>query len=663
MPLVSLENLSHAYGDQILFDHVNLTFNQGQRVAIVGRNGAGKSSLLKLIKGSLKPDEGSFQFQSGLTIESLAQELPTDNHLSVFEVLASGFGALSDQLKRYNHLINQPATASRLSEIETIQTDIEKQDGWRFQQRINSALEKLQLTPETLMCELSGGWKRRVLISKALINTPNILLLDEPTNHLDIPTIDWLENLLLAFKGTLLFVSHDRAFLDRISTDIVELDRGKAYLHPGNYQNFLDRRDKRLADEEKNRQLFEKKLSQEEAWIRQGIRARRTRNEGRVRALQSLRQERRKRINLQGDVKLQTEMHVPSGKRVFDLRCLHYQLQDKTHSIIQNFSATVLRGDKIGLLGINGCGKSTLIKLMLGHLHPSSGKLLQGTALETGYFDQVRSALNPEISVLENVAQGREFIELNGKNRHIYSYLSDFLFLPERARTPVKSLSGGEANRVMLAKLFSQPTNVLVLDEPTNDLDIDTLELLESLLVDYSGTLIIASHDRAFLDAVTTELWVFKGQGHISKHIGSYSEWLEKGNSLSQLNLDSSAVNPTSTVPKASTTSSTSIDTKLGTAGSINEDAQQGSPSAPKPSTRKLSYKLQRELNELPDRIESAQAVLDDLKHLTEAEDFYQQDQRHFLKILQQLEQQQELVQALEDRWLELEDLQEKQRS
>lgn len=648
MPLISLENLFHAYGDQILFNHVDLTFSQGQRVAIVGRNGAGKSSLLKFINGTLKPDEGTVQFQSGITIESLSQELPTDTHLSVFEVLASGLGSLNDQLKRYNSLINQPATASLLTEIEGIQTAIEKQDGWRFQQKVNSALEKLQLASNTLMSELSGGWKRRVLISRALISAPDILLLDEPTNHLDIPTIDWLENQLLNFKGTLLFVSHDRAFLDRISTDIVELDRGKSYLHPGNYQRFLDRRDKRLADEDKDHQLFDKKLSQEETWIRQGIRARRTRNEGRVRALECLRQERRNRINLQGDVKIRTEIHAPSGKKVCDLHQLHYQPSKNAKSIIQDFSATVLRGDKIGLLGINGCGKSTLIKLMLGHLYPSSGNLIQGTTLEIGYFDQVRSALNPEINVLENVSQGREFIELNGQNRHIYSYLSDFLFSPERTRTPVKSLSGGEANRVMLAKLFSQPTNLLVLDEPTNDLDIDTLELLESLLVDYSGTLIIASHDRAFLDAVTTELWVFEGQGCISKHIGSYSEWLEKGNSLSQLNLDSSAANPKSIAPKS------------GTKGSIKKDTQPPSTPLPKPSTRKLSYKLQRELNELPDRIESAQAVLDDLKHLTEAEDFYQQDQEHFLKVLQQLEQQQELVQALEDRWLELEDLQEK---
>lgn len=642
MALMVLDQLSLAFGDQVLLNNIQYSIEPGQRIALVGRNGAGKSSLLKILDGRLTPDGGHIRQDKDLTVRTLEQELPEAVDMTLFEVVAEGLGDLGHDLKRYHELLHHAESEAALKELEHLQESIERQDGWRFDQKVQKTLEQLQLDPEATLSSLSGGWRRRVMLGQALVAEPDILLLDEPTNHLDIPAIQWLEDQLLDFNGTLIFISHDRQFLDRIATHILELDRGELYHHPGEYAQFLDRRTKRLEDEDRANSLQDQKLAEEETWIRQGIKARRTRNEGRVRALKALRQTRSQRVNLQGKANMAVEVDNLSGKKVLEAQHLSFQHAGAENPIIQNFDALVIRGDRIGLLGANGCGKSTLIKLLLDELTPSSGKVKQGSQLTIGYFDQLRAAVDPEKNIIENVSQGREFITINNKNRHIYSYLSDFLFTPERARTPVKALSGGEHNRVMLAKLFSKPCNMMILDEPTNDLDVDTLELLEELLADFPGTLIIASHDRAFLDAVVSELWVFEGEGNITQHVGGYSDWYARGNRLN----DPSATNHTSTEKDI---------TKVKIA-SAEADSNQVKT---KRANTKLSYKLQRELDALPAEIEQQEAKVNALKTASESPDFYNKPNQEVLELLAELQQAQSELEILENRWLELEAMQE----
>ena len=522
MSLVQLQRVDFSVGGPLLLEHVDLSIEAGERVCIVGRNGEGKSTLIKLISGELRADDGEVRIQNGIAIGRLPREVPQDTTGSVFDVVAEGLGDLGRLLARYQHLL----AIGDLDALGDAQAKIEAQHGWDLNRRVEEVLAKLGLPGDTDFSALSGGMKRRVLLAQALVRKPDILLLDEPTNHLDIDAIRWLEGFLKQFAGSLVFITHDRTFLRALATRIVEIDRGALTDWPGDYDNYLRRREERLHAEAQANALFDKKLAQEEAWIRQGIKARRTRNEGRVRALLALRNERSKRRNLVGDVKMTLRHAQASGKKVIGLEHVTHGFNGRV--LIDDLSTTVMRGDRIGIIGPNGAGKSTLLKIMLGELVPQHGTVELGTSTQIAYFDQHRLQLDDSLNAIENVAGGREFIELDGQRKHIIGYLQDFLFSPERARAPITRLSGGERNRLLLAKLFAQPSNLLVMDEPTNDLDVETLELLEELLLDYKGTLLLVSHDRAFLDNAVTSTLALEGQGRIGEYVGGYSDWLRQ---------------------------------------------------------------------------------------------------------------------------------------
>jgi ATP-binding cassette subfamily F protein uup len=527
MPLLSFDRVSVAFGLQRLLDQATFEVEAGERVCLIGRNGAGKSTLLKIVDGEVTPDGGDVWRQPGLKIARLAQELPFAEDATVFEVVAAGLAEAGRLLAEYHHVSHRVAESpALLKRMEQLQHEIEVLDGWSLHQRVDHMLSRLELSPDRRLDELSGGWKRRVALAQALVGEPDLLLLDEPTNHLDVEVIQWLEDQLLDFRGGVLFVTHDRALLVRLATRILELDRGALTSWPGNYPSFLEKKAAALEEEERHDALFDKKLAQEEAWIRRGIKARRTRNEGRVRALEAMREERKRRREQQGKARFSVDESQASGKLVIEARDVSYGWNDQP--IVQGFSLRVMRGDRIGLLGPNGVGKTTLLKLVLGQLEPTSGSVRLGTKLEVAYYDQLRDQLELEKTVLENVSQGRDYMEIQGERRHVIGYLQDFLFSPERARTPVAALSGGERNRLLLARLFSQPANLLVLDEPTNDLDIETLELLEELLVAYRGTLLLVSHDRAFLDNVVTSTLVFEGDARVTEYVGGYGDWLRQ---------------------------------------------------------------------------------------------------------------------------------------
>ncbi|MDN5650072.1 MAG: ATP-binding cassette domain-containing protein, partial [Acinetobacter sp.] len=511
MAYITIRDVQLAFGGPALLDGANFNLERGERVCLIGRNGEGKSTLLKLIEGSLLPDQGEIALQNGITISMLAQDVPMDSG-KVADIVAEGAGEAALVLKEYH----EASDACVLGDMEAcdrmgnLQHKLDLLDGWALETKVNSILSKMGLDPEADLADLSGGRKRRVLLARALLTQPDVLLLDEPTNHLDVESIEWLEKFLLDQNNlTLLFISHDRAFVDSIATRIVELDRGVLRSYEGNYSRYLDLKAQQMEAEEKQNALFDKRLAEEETWIRQGIKARRTRNEGRVRALKDLREQSKARRSQQGKVSMATQEANRSGKLVFDIEHLSVAFGDNA-PIIKDFSALVLRGDRIGLVGDNGVGKTTLIKAILGELE-HGGSVKTGTQLEVAYFDQLRNALDLEKSVMANVSEGSDFVDVNGGRRHIYSYLQDFLFSPERARTPVKALSGGERNRILLAKLLLKPSNLIVMDEPTNDLDMVTLELLEEMLSDYKGTLLLISHDRAFMDNVVTSTWVFDG--------------------------------------------------------------------------------------------------------------------------------------------------------
>lgn len=529
MSQIHLKNVSIAFGAEPVLDHIDLVVEEKERLCILGRNGAGKSTLLKVIQGEIKADSGEIGISSGLRIAKLEQDVPMNLHGTVYEVIAQGLGKLGQLLAQYQaltHRLAQDDSQQALDELHTLQQTLDKEHGWDLSYKIESIISLLSLPADVEFSTLSGGLKRRVLLGQALVKNPDMILLDEPTNHLEIEAIEWLEKFLKEFSGTVIFITHDRTFMQNTATRMVELDRGKLRSYPGNYQQYLVRKQHELEVEQTHNKEFDKKLKQEEAWLRQGIKARRTRNEGRVRALEKLRAIRQSRREVMGTAKLQLQKGEQSGKLVIEAKNIGFQYADKT--IVKNFSTTILRGDKIGLIGPNGVGKTTLLRILLGQLQPQQGTVRHGTKLEIAYFDQMRSELDEGKSVADNISYGDQYVTVNGQSIHVMTYLQDFLFSPLRARSPVSSLSGGERNRLLLARLFTKAANLLVLDEPTNDLDLETLELLESLLVDYTGTLLLVSHDRSFLDNTVTSTMVFNGNGQIEEFVGGYEDWLRQ---------------------------------------------------------------------------------------------------------------------------------------
>ena len=648
MVLVRLKGACLAFGNHVLLNKVDLDINAGERVCVLGRNGEGKSTLLKILNKQIKPDEGLVQHSDTVKIAALQQELPVTDPQTVYEVVASGLGELGTTISEYHEEILKGEHVD-LARLERLQHVIESNDGWLWQQKVDSILDRLDLPGDAAFDSMSGGWQRRVMLAQALVSEPDLLILDEPTNHMDIATIRWLEEQLVQFKGTLLFISHDRAFVQALSTRIIELDRGSIYSWKGTYQGFLEHQENRLAAEEVQNALFDKRLAEEEVWIRQGVKARRTRNEGRVERLKEMRNQRSQRRERQGNVSLSMNSAESSGKSVFELENVSFGFdlaakpgeEAQRKEIVRDFTSVVMRGDRIGLVGPNGAGKSTVMKLLLEKIKPEAGTIKVGTKLDVAYFDQARSLLDLEKSVAENVGDGKDQVEVGGRSRHILGYLGDFLFEPARARTPVKSLSGGERNRVLLAKLFLKPCNLLIMDEPTNDLDVETLELLEEKLVEYDATLLLVSHDRAFLDNVVTQLWVFDGQGNIDEQVGGYTDWETRDKET-----------------KAQFDAAVKSGAKKAKAPSQSTSPKQAAPvEKPKSPAKKLSYKLQRELDELPKQIEALEAKQAELGEETGSADFYQKDNDYVTAKLAEVQQIEEKLEALEERWLELEEM------
>ncbi|ENV89746.1 hypothetical protein F938_04687 [Acinetobacter bereziniae LMG 1003 = CIP 70.12] len=632
MAYITIRDVQLAFGGPALLDGANFNLERGERVCLIGRNGEGKSTLLKLIEGSLLPDQGEIALQNGITISMLAQDVPMDSG-KVADIVAEGAGEAAQVLKEYH----EASDACVLGDMDAcdrmgnLQHKLDLLDGWALETKVNAILSKMGLDPEADLADLSGGRKRRVLLARALLTQPDVLLLDEPTNHLDVESIEWLEKFLLDQNNlTLLFISHDRAFVDSIATRIVELDRGILRSYEGNYSRYLDLKAQQMEAEEKQNALFDKKLAEEEAWIRQGIKARRTRNEGRVRALKDLREQSKARRSQQGKVSMATQEANRSGKLVFDIE--HLRVEYDGYPIIKDFSALVLRGDRIGLVGDNGVGKTTLVKAILGELE-HGGSVKTGTQLEVAYFDQLRNALDLEKSVMANVSEGSDFVDVNGGRRHIYSYLQDFLFSPERARTPVKALSGGERNRILLAKLLLKPSNLIVMDEPTNDLDMVTLELLEEMLSDYKGTLLLISHDRAFMDNVVTSTWVFDGKGNIDEYIGGYQDYLEQ-------RPDQKVVDQKSDVKKAL----------------AKAEAASVAVEAPVKKV-KLSYKDQRALEQLPAEIEALEKEQSELSEKLADGSWFVTDADAATQASQRLAEIDDLLLEKMERWDQLEEM------
>ena len=631
MTLLIFDEISLELGNQRILHEAAFTIEPGERVCLIGRNGAGKSTLFKLITGEMQQDSGEIQTKSNLRISQLVQTLPQELDQTVHDYVASGLAELQALIEIYEARSRQQLDKNGLRELEDLQHRIEAQGGWHIDQQVQTILSELDLPAEKKLAQLSGGWQRRVSLAKALISHPELLLLDEPTNHLDLSTIQWLENRVYAFPGSVMFVTHDRAFLQRLATRILELDRGRLTSWPGSFQKFLVEKEKWLEEEARHNALFDKKLAQEEAWIRQGIKARRTRNEGRVRALQSMRNEYAQRTKPQGQARVYIEEAEQSGRKVIEARSISHGFGDEL--LIEGLNLKIMRGDRVGLIGNNGVGKSTLLRILLGELTPQKGSVKLGTNLEFGYFDQLRRKLAPEKTVAEIVGDGAEYIKINGKDRHVIGYLKGFLFSPERAMTKVKVLSGGECNRIILAKLLTRPSNLLVLDEPTNDLDMETLEVLEDRLCEYNGTLIVVSHDREFLDNVVTGVLVFEEGGKIQSYAGGYSDWLRHNKALAEMD------DPNKFKKVKNNDEGETKDVK-------------------KKSGGKLSYKFKRELELLPAKIEELERAVDLLHQQTGALDFYKQSFEKVQPILDKLnEKEQELERAVE-RWSELEAMQ-----
>ncbi|MDZ7923518.1 MAG: ATP-binding cassette domain-containing protein [Marinagarivorans sp.] len=644
MNLLKLDNLILSYGEQVIFDGVNLLLNAGDRLCLVGRNGVGKSTLLKIIDRTQQVDSGSIWLADGMRIAGLMQELPEADTTSVFNFVAQGLPELADSLTGYHTLVHGTAELDEdaLNEMARLQAIIEAHDGWTINNRIEQVLTRLDLDADARMQDLSGGWRRRAALAQALVTQPDVLLLDEPTNHLDVQAIVWLEKELANFAGAVVFVTHDRAFLQNVANRIGELDRGSLSVWDGKYQDFLAFRERQLAEEDKHNAEFDKRLAREEIWIRQGIKARRTRNEGRVRALKQLRIERSDRRDRLKTANISIQQDAQSGKIVAELDNVSFSYDG--NPIVKDFSLKVMRGDKIGLIGPNGVGKSTLLRILLGDLEPQSGLVKLGTKMEVAYFDQLRNQLDLELNAMDNIAGGREFIEINGKPRHAISYLNDFLFTGERARTPIKTLSGGERNRILLAKLFSKPANVLVMDEPTNDLDVETLDLLEELLSAFEGTLLLVSHDREFMDNVVDSTLSFEGDGVVREYVGGYQDWVRQGGKW----------------PDRTKVSSPSAAVVVAEPKVVKPTATpaQASVVAPIARGKKLSYNLQRELDALPLHIEKLEQAIEVAGNETAAANFYQQDAATVAKKLDALQALNGELEVCFERWQVLEALQ-----
>jgi len=623
MALINLKNIRVGFGSPLLIDGVDLQIEKGERVCLVGRNGAGKSTLMKVISGALEPDGGEVARLPGLKVSMLQQEVPAGVDDSVFDVITGGIGDVKALMSRYHSALRALEEGKdAMAELEAAHHELERTGCWQATQRVEEIISRLSLPASARFSELSGGYKRRALLGRALAAGPDLLLLDEPTNHLDISSIYWLEEFLLGYNGTLLFVTHDRMLQQRLSTRIIELDRGSLHNWQCDYRSYVERKDALLENEAKMNALFDKKLSEEEAWLRQGVKARRTRNEGRVRALMEMRKERAERRGLEGSANLKALESDISGRIVIEAKkvCFAYETDSATSAAIDNFSTVIMRGDKVGVIGPNGSGKTTLLKLLLGKLKPTSGSVRLGSRLDVAYFDQHRAALDEEKTVQENINEGNDQVIINGRARHVIGYLQDFLFTPSRARTPVKALSGGERNRLLLAKLFSKPSNLLVMDEPTNDLDSDTLDLLEELLAGYSGTVLLVSHDRAFLNNVVTSTIAFEDHG-VNEYVGGYDDWLRQ--------------RPVKKEAKAE--------------AAPRQERQK------KEKPVKLSYREEKELGEIPAKIEALEAEQHELSVAMSDPGLYREGAQKAAGLTERAGEVEKLLKDLYARWEELE--------
>ena len=632
MPFITLAQASLAFGHVALLDHADFQLDEGERVGLIGRNGGGKSSMMRVLADQGRLDDGLVWRQPTARICYVSQEPVLDVDDTVFDAVAKGVGKLQKLLHDYHHVSHQLSEPDAdvdklLEQMQLLQTQLESQDGWSVQARIETAITKLELDPDKRVGNMSGGQRKRVALAQALVAEPDVLILDEPTNHLDFASIEWLEGLLNNFIGAVLFVTHDRRFLDNVATRIVELDRGKLASFPGNFSAYQAIKERMLSDEAVMNAKFDKVLAQEEVWIRQGVKARRTRNEGRVLRLEQLRRDRAARRDKIGKVEMSVDTGERSGKLVAELSNVSKSYGGR--NIINDFSCRIQRGDKIGLLGPNGCGKSTLLKIVLGQLQPDKGQVKLGTKISVAYFDQLRAQLNDEATLVDTISQGSDFVEIGGQKKHVISYLGDFLFAPERARSPVKSCSGGERNRLLLARLFTQPANVLVLDEPTNDLDIETLELLEELLAQYDGTLFLVSHDRAFLDNVVTQVIAFEGDGKLIEYVGGYEDWVR----VKKYQASVAANKPAAPAPR-----------KMAAA-----------PIEKSKFASKLSFKEQRELEDLPKRIEALEREQSDIAAQLADGTLFRNDAKRAKQLQTRNEEIETEVLVVMARWEELE--------
>ena len=633
--MITIHNGQLAFGDHPLLDRADFALQENERVCLVGRNGAGKSTLMKILSGNIIMDDGKMQITQDVVVSRLEQDPPRNEQGTVYDYVAGGLAEIGEQLKIYHDLLDLIGTdpsEKNLNRLTRVQEQLDHANAWRFEDRVSNVLAALKLTAETKLTDLSGGWQRKAALARALVCDPDVLLLDEPTNHLDVATIEWLEGFLKDFRGSIIFISHDRAFIKSMATRIVDLDRGKLSSFPGDYENYLVEKEEALRVEEMQNAEFDKKLAQEEVWIRQGIKARRTRNEGRVRALKKLREERLNRREVQGKAIIQIDDGQRSGKIVFEAENINFGFEGK--EIVKDFSFNIMRGDRIALIGPNGCGKSTVLKLLLDQLKPDSGRLHCGTKLEVAYFDQYREILDPEKSVIDNLADGKQEVTVGGRERHALSYLQDFLFSPKRARTPVKALSGGEKNRLLLARIFLKSNNLLILDEPTNDLDIETLELLEDLLANYQGTLLLVSHDRQFVDNTVMTSWIFEGNGVIEEFVGGYHDAQQQRKQALEYRQVEKPSKPEKVV----------------------EETPKTAPVKAKP--KKLSYKLQRELEALPMRLEELETQIETLQEEVNDPSFFSKSVEQTQPVLDKLSAAEQELEVAFERWEELEALQ-----